>query len=787
MSFEAGSDAFGIDRFGIGQAVPRTEDPLLVTGKGQYTDDLSLPGQAHAAIVRSTHAHGILNGIDATAALAMPGVLAIYTGADFEAAGYGALRAILNFPNADGTPQKVTPRKAFALDRVRFQGDPVAVVVAETAMQARDAAEAVVVDIEPLPAVVDIREAVKPGAPQLYDTIENNIVLDYLYGDKAQVEAAFARAAHVVKLDLDNNRLVVNPMEPRSAIGEIADGRWVLHVCSQGVFGLRNQLANDILKVKPDQVRVRTYNVGGSFGMKIPVYPEYVAVLHAAKMLGRPVKWTDDRSGAFLSDQHGRDHWFTGELALDAKGRFLAARFDGLGNLGGFCTTVGAMMPTLNIAKNAVSLYRLPAILVTSRCVVTNTQPIGAYRGAGRPEGNYFMERLIEAAALKMGMDPIKLRKVNQITPAEIPYASAGGTVYDTGDFEAILNKAIEVSDWDGFKARRAASKKAGKLRGRGVGCFLEVTAPANKEMGGLRFEADGTVTIITGTLDYGQGHAAPFAQVLAAKLGIPFDRIRLLQGDSDEMLAGGGTGGSRSIMNSGGAIIEASGKVVEKGTRIAAALMETAEADIEFRRGRFVVAGTDRSLSVMEVADKLRAGAKLPEGVPTSLDVSLVYDGVPSAFPNGCHICEVEIDPQTGVTRVDRYVSVNDFGTLINPMLVEGQCHGGIVQGIGQALYERTVYDDNGQLLTGSFMDYCMPRADDVPNFGFVSHPVPAKTNPLGAKGCGEAGCAGSLPAVMNAVVDALSVYGITHIQMPATPEVVWRAIREASAKPAA
>jgi carbon-monoxide dehydrogenase large subunit len=678
---------------------------------------------------------------------------------------------------------KATPRTAFARDRVRFQGDPVAVVVAETLVQARDAAEAVAVDIEPLPAVIDIRDAMKPGAPQLYDNVPDNLICDYQYGDQAKVDAAFAAAAHTVSLDLMNNRLVVNPMEPRSAIGEIDNGRWVLHVCSQGVFGLRNQLANDILKVKPDQVRVRTYNVGGSFGMKIPVYPEYVAVLHAAKMLGRPVKWTDDRSGAFLSDQHGRDHFFTGELALDAKGRFLAARFRGLGNLGGFVTTVGAMMPTLNIARNAVSLYRLPLISVSTKCVVTNTQPIGAYRGAGRPEGNYFMERLIETAAAKMGMDPIRLRRINQITPAEIPYATAGGTVYDTGDFGAILDKAVEAADWAGFKARKAASRKKGLLRGRGVGCFLEVTAPANKEMGGLRFEKDGTVTIITGTLDYGQGHAVAFGQVLTTKLGIPLDRVRLLQGDSDEMLAGGGTGGSRSIMNSGGAIIEASGKVIEKGTKIAAALLESAEADIEFRRGRFHIAGTDRSLSVMDIAERLRKGVKLPDGVPASLDVSLVYDGVPSAFPNGCHICELEIDPETGRVVIDRYVSVNDFGTLVNPMLVEGQAHGGIVQGIGQALLERVVYDDNGQLLTGSFMDYCMPRADDVPDFGFISHPVPAKTNPLGAKGCGEAGCAGSLPAVMNAVVDALSVYGITHIDMPATPEAIWRAIQAAKA----
>jgi carbon-monoxide dehydrogenase large subunit len=782
MTIAPSPDAFGTEKFGIGQSVPRTEDPMLVTGKGTYTDDISLPGQAYAAVVRSPYAHGLIKGIEVEAARAMPGVLAVYTGADLDAAGYGPLKAILTFPNADGSPQKVTPRKAFATDKVRFQGDPVAMVVAETAVQARDAAEAVVLDVEVLPAVTEARDAVKPDAPQLYDHLPGNVVLDYQFGDKAKVDAAFAKAAHTVKLDLYNNRLVCNPLEPRACIAEVAEGRLVLHVCSQGVFGLRNQFA-DVMGVPVDQVRIRTYNVGGSFGMKIPVFPEYVAAMHAAKRLGRPVKWTDDRSGAFLSDQHGRDHDFVGELALDARGKFLALRFTGFGNLGAFTSTVGAMMPTLNIAKNAPSLYDVPLISVSTTCVVTNTTPIGAYRGAGRPEGNYFMERLIETAARKMGKDAVKLRKLNMIKPRQIPYTSAAGLAYDTGDFEAILDKTIAAADWDGFKARKAASKKAGKLRGRGIGCFLEVTAPANKEMGGIRFEADGTVTIITGTLDYGQGHAAAFAQVLTSKLGVPFDKVRLLQGDSDEMLAGGGTGGSRSIMNSGGAIIAASAQVVEKGIKAAAALMETAEADIEFRAGRFSVAGTDKSIGVVELAEKVRNAKVLPEGVPTSLDVKMVYDGVPSAFPNGCHICEVEVDPETGIVKVDRYVSVNDFGTLVNPMLVEGQAHGGIVQGIGQALYERTVYDESGQLLSGSFMDYCMPRADDVPSFGFVSHPVPARTNPLGAKGCGEAGCAGSLPAVMNALVDALSVYGIEHMQMPATPQAVWSAIQAARA----
>jgi carbon-monoxide dehydrogenase large subunit len=772
-------------KFGIGQPVPRTEDPVLLRGEGRYTDDLNRPGQAHAAMVRSPYPHGEIKGIDAEDALAMPGVLAVFTGADLREAGYGGLKCALPFTNRDGSEMNRPPRFALATDRVRFVGDPVAVVVAETQVQARDAAEAVMVDVESLPGVTTMADALKPDAPQLYDEAPGNVALDFLYGDPDAVAKAFEEAAHVTRLDITNNRIVVNPMEPRSAIGEYdaAADHWTLRVCSQGVFGLKNQLAKDILQVPPEKVRVLTGNVGGSFGMKIFCYPEYVCALHAAKMLGRPVKWTDDRSGAFLSDHHGRDHQVTAELALDKEGRFLAIRVDGMGNMGGWLGNVGPMMPTMNIVKNMVSLYRTPKMEVAVKCVFTNTVPLTAYRGAGRPEGNYYMERLIDTAAREMGIDRIELRKRNMIRPEDMPYEAPSGMTYDSGDFPALLDKALDEADVAGFEARRAASEKAGMKRGLGIGCYLEVTAPANKEMGGLRFEADGTVTIITGTLDYGQGHASAFAQVLSAKLGIPFERIRLLQGDSDEMLAGGGTGGSRSIMNSGAAILQASDAVIDKGRQIAGHVLEAAAADIEFSDGRFVIAGTDRSIHIMDLADKLRAGLALPDGVPRSLDVSEVYDGAPSAFPNGCHVCELEVDPDTGVVTIDRYLMVNDFGTIINPMLVEGQAHGGVVQGIGQALMEHAIYDEDGQLLTGSFMDYAMPVAADAPEFRVMSRPEPAKTNPLGAKGCGEAGCAGALPSVMNALVDALSSYGISHIDMPATPPKIWRAIQDAQA----
>ncbi len=493
------------------------------------------------------------------------------------------------------------------------------------------------------------------------------------------------------------------------------------------------------------------------------------------------MKWTDERSGSFLSDQHGRDHEATAELALDRDGKFLAIRVENFGNMGAYLGSVAPLMPSLNIVKNAISVYATPLIEVSTKCVLTNTTPVSAYRGAGRPEGNYFMERLIDEAAVKLGIDRLELRRRNHIRPEQIPYDAPSGMKYDSGDFPAVFEDALRVSDWKGFAQRREESRSRGKLRGLGVGSYLEVTAPPNKEMGGIRFEPDGTVTIVTGTLDYGQGHAAPFAQVLSEKLQIPFDRIRLLQGDSDQLLAGGGTGGSRSITASGQAIVEASAKVIEKGKQAAAHLLEAATVDIEFAEGRFVIAGTDRSIGILELAEKLRNGLSLPPDVPASLDVSHVSEPVPSAFPNGCHVAEVEIDPDTGVVEVVRYNSVNDFGTLVNPLLVEGQVHGGIVQGIGQALMERTVYDDSGQFLTGSYMDYAVPRANDVPGFSFESHPVPATTNPLGTKGCGEAGCAGALSSVMNAVVDALSTVGIRHLDMPATPARVWEALQRA------
>jgi aerobic carbon-monoxide dehydrogenase large subunit len=766
------------DRFAIGQPVPRSEDPVLLRGEGHYSDDFNLPGQAYAVIVRSPVAHGAIRRIGVAAARALPGVLAVYTAADLEKGGIGPLPARQVMDNRDGTPMLQPVRHALATGKVRYVGEAIAAVIAETVAQAKDAAEAAEIDIEALPAVTEPSAATAPGAPRLYDDVPQNVGLDFHFGDNPAVAEAFARAAHVTRLDLRSNRIVVNPIEPRAALAEYDPARrhFTLHVGCQGVFGFRNYIAG-VLGVGRDDVRIMTDRVGGSFGMKQPNMSEYFCLLHAARELRRPVKWTDERSGSFVSDTHGREAQMTAELALDKEGNFLAVRLTGYGNVGATYGTPGPS--TRNAVRNTLGVYKTPLIEVTTKCVFTNTTPVGAYRGAGRPEANYYMERLVDTAAREMGIDHVELRRRNHIPPEAMPYKAPNGTTYDSGEFTNLLNKAVTLADWDGFPARREESRARGKLRGRGISDYLELTGPPGREMGGIRFEPNGDVTIITGTLDYGQGHWSPFAQVLATRLGIPFQRIRLIQGDSDELIAGGGTGGSKSMIVSGNAIVGAAEKVVEAGRQIAAHVLEAAAADIEFRAGRFVIAGTDRSVGLMELAARIHAGLELPSGLPASLDVADIYDGPPSAFPNGCHIAEVEVDPETGVVDLVKYTFVNDFGVVINPLLVDGQAHGGIVQGIGQALRECTVYDEQGQLLTGSYMDYAMPRAEDAPLFMHDFHCVPATTNPLGAKGCGEAGCAGALPSVMNALVDALAELGIRHIDMPATPERVWRAIR--------
>ena len=766
---------------GIGQPVRRKEDDALVRGKGRYTDDFNLPGQLYAWMVRSSQAHGIIRRIDTAAARAMPGVRGVWTGADFTADQYAPFVCGMPLKNRDGSPLRQTNRLPLMTDKVRFVGDPVAFVVADTVTQARDAAEAVLLEIEPLPAVTSAEAAAKPGAPRLYDHIPDNVALDFHYGDTAAVEAAFAAAAHVTRLDIANTRVAVVAMEPRTALAswDKSSRRYTIHAPTQGVAGNGAALAQ-LLKVPRDQVRLLTANVGGSFGMKNIHYPEYICILHAAKALGRPVKWTDERSGSFLSDSQGRAQNIHAELALDGNGKFLAIRVSGYGNLGAYISNVSPNPLSANIAKNIASVYSTPLLTVDIKCVLTNTTLMGAYRGAGRPEANYFMERLIDRAAAELGIDRLALRKRNFVKSSQMPYSAASGVTYDSGDFAGVLGTALELSDYSGFGKRKKESRKRGKLRGIAVGSYLESTAPPRAELGKIVFEPDGTVTLVTGTLDYGQGHSTPFSQILSAQLGVPFEKIRLEQNDSDIVHTGGGTGGSRSITATGLAIVEASALVIAKGKQAAAHLMEAAESDIVFADGRFTIAGTDRSIGIMELSRRLRDG-KMPDGLPTSLSVDHSSREVPSTYPNGCHVAEVEIDPDTGVVHVVRYTGANDFGTIINPMLVAGQMHGGVAQGIGQALMEEVSYDSSGQPITGSFMDYAVPRAEDIPLMAVGSHPSPAKSNPLGTKGCGEAGCAGSLTTIVNAVIDALSEFGVAKIDMPLTPERVWRAIQDA------
>ncbi|HKJ75493.1 MAG TPA: molybdopterin cofactor-binding domain-containing protein, partial [Alphaproteobacteria bacterium] len=620
------------------------------------------------------------------------------------------------------------------------------------------------------------------NAHEIWPEAPGNLAFDWVGGDREGADKAFEKAAHVTRLKLVDNRVVVASMETRGAVAiyEPDADHMTVYTPSQGVFGLRNGLAN-ILDLDQKSLHVVTYDVGGSFGMKGGASHELVSIMQAARAFGRPVKWQDERSEAFMSDHQGRDMLFDAELALDADGNFLAVRVDVAANMGAYMGGIGPLMGSVNILKNVTSLYRTPCVGVTSKAYFTNTTFVGPYRGAGRPDGNYIMERLIETAARETGKDAIELRRRNMLTPQDMPFKAASGLSYDSGDFARIMDAALEKADWQGFDARQAESEAKGKVRGRGLASYLEVTAPSNKEMGAIRFDDDGTVTLITGTLDYGQGIRMGFRQIVAQQLGVPFEKTRVILGDSDLLIAGGGSGGSRSTQASGSALLAASDEVVKKGKQAAAHILEAAVADIEFEAGAFHIAGTDRSIDLIDLAARLREANSLPEDVPSDINASLIHDDPPSGYPNGSHVVEVEIDPETGVVTVDRYTAVNDFGTIINPLLVAGQAQGGIVQGVGQVLCENVVYDSDGQLLTGSFMDYGMPRADDVPFIGFEAIEVPSKTNPLGVKGCGEAGTTGAVPAVMNAIMDALAQVGVTHLDMPATPLRVWQAIQAA------
>ena len=758
-------------KFALGQSVTRIEDAALLQGAGRYTDDYQLAGAAHAYVLRSPHAHAKILRIDAAGARKAPGVLAVLTGEDAAADGLGDIPCLIPVINLDGTPRADTPRPVLARERVRHVGDPVALVVAETLAQARDAAELVEIEYAPLPAVADTRGALLPGSPHVWDHIAGNQCFDIGAGsDKAVVDAAIARAAHVTRLELVNNRVIANPIEPRAALADFdsVSGRSTLYTPSQGPHFIHGQLAEAVLKIGKEQLRVISGNVGGAFGMKIFLHPEQPLVVWASRRLKRAVRWTADRSEGFVSDVQGRDNYSIAELALDEGGHFLALRVTTWANMGAYLSNYAPYIP-----QGAVSVlsgvYRIPAIYANIRGVVSNTVPVDAYRGAGRPEGIYLVERIVDVAARELGFAPDELRRRNFIKPADMPYQTPVASRYDSGDFAAVMARAMEKADWAGFPARRDEAGRRGKLRGIGLAMYIERCGGGNGDTVIVKVDPAGSVTLISGMQDNGQGHITTFVQLLSDKLGLDASHIRVVQGDTD-VVPSGFTGGSRLLAIGGVAAMSAAFLPWVITSSAAAGLLEAAAADIEYRDGEYRIAGTDRAVSLFEVA-------KAAHGLEAT------HTRVPEAFtyPNGCHICELEVDADTGEARIERYSIVDDFGRAINPLLLEGQVHGGTVQGIGQALLELGLYDaESGQLLTGSFMDYAMPRADDVPAFDCGFHHIPCASNPLGVKGAGEAGAVGAPPAVINAVVDALyALTGMKHIDMPATREKLWRALR--------
>ena len=766
-------------KFGIAQSVRRVEDPRLLKGLGSYTDDVTPPGTAHAVVLRSPHAAAKILGIDISAAATTPGVLAIITAADLAADGIGTLPCLINLPG-----QYTPPYAALAGSDVHHVGTPVAFVVAETAQAARDGAEAIIVDYEILPSVTDLATAMDADVPQIWDGAPRNVCFDWQTGQKETTEALFAEAAHITRLTVVNNRIVVASMEARAALAEYdaATQRWTLRTNTQGGWLLKDLLGKAVFKTGPDSFRVITPDVGGGFGMKLFLYPEHVLTCYAARRLGRPVKWTSDRSEAFLSDTHGRDNITLGELALDADGKFLALRTRNVANMGSALSNFAPFIPTMAGTGVLASVYGFQAVHASVIGVFTNTVPVDAYRGAGRPEANYLVERLIDHAAGELGIDRVELRRRNIVGPDAMPHTTPTGKTYDSGEFRLVLDTAVETAGWDGFAARRAASAARGRRRGIGLAYYLEATGGGPTERAEIRFAEDGFVDVYVGTQSTGQGHETAYVQLTVDRLGVPGERVRIRQGDTDTIPVGGGTGGARSLYSEGQAILATAATVIEKGRHAASEALEAAPVDIVFESGQFSITGTDRGIGILELAALQRARAASGEE-PATLDAAEVAQITSHTFPNGCHIAEVEIDPDTGHVALLRYSVTDDVGRAVNPLIVRGQVHGGVAQGFGQAVLERTVFDpDSGQLLSGSFMDYALPRADDLPDIEVELIEVPCGTNPLGVKGAGEAGAVGSPPAVINAIVDALAPLGVAHIDMPATPERVWRAIAAAA-----
>ena len=764
-------------RFGAGQPVKRLEDQRLLTGKGQFIDDKPAEGTLWLHVLRSPHAHAKIVSIDTKAALDMPGVEAVFTGADLIKDEIGTIPTLTVFKRPDGSPMTVPPRRLLAHEVVRFAGEPVAAVVASSRTLAQEAAEAVVVEYQELPAVADPIEAIKPGASAVWPEAPDNVVAAMSYGDAAKVEAAFAGAAHTVSLDLVSQRLVPSAMEPRSTIAEVdkKSGRLTLYVQSQTPGSTRDVLAEAVLKRPKDSVRVLVGDIGGGFGQKTNVYPEDGIVAYAAVKLPKKIRWRGDRTDEFVGGTHGRDLTSTAEFALDEKGKVLAYRVRSIGGTGAYMSGVANIMPLVLGPFVQTGVYDLPLVHFEVKTVMTNTAPVGAYRGAGRPEAVFIVERLFDAAARKIGMDPRAIRKANYIKPAQLPYTNAVGQVYDSGAFAHVLDRAAKLADWDGFNARKRAAKKKGLLYGRGLTSYIEWTGGrAHTEKVSLHATAEGRVVLHSGTMAMGQGLQTTYSQMISESLGIPLDKIDVVQGDTD-LATGFGSVGSRSLFVGGTAVAVSANDMIQKAREKAANLLETSVEDIEYRDGFLAVVGTDRRISLFDIAKK-------ENGAQLSVDSEGEVDG--PSWPNGTHICEVEIDPETGESRVVRYTTVDDVGIAVNPMLVTGQIHGGVAQGIGQALYEGVTYDAEGQLLTATYQDYCIPRAADMPPIVVtLDDSAPCRTNPLGAKGCGESGAIGGPPCITNGVMDALSELGITQLKTPLTPQKVWKAIQRAKA----
>ncbi|MBO0711213.1 MAG: xanthine dehydrogenase family protein molybdopterin-binding subunit [Acetobacteraceae bacterium] len=773
--------------FGIGQPARRIEDLRLLTGRGRYQDDVVLPRQTYAVFVRSPHAHARIRSIDVASATAAPGVVAVYTGADYAADGLGMPKAAMPRKKADGTPMFAPQRPALVADRARYVGDPVAMVIADSLAQAKDAAELVEVDYEPLPAVTSVDEAARAGAPRVWDENPDNISHTFERGDRRATDEAFARAAHVVRRRYVVTRVHAQYMEPRGAIGsyEPSENRLTLYADVNYPHRVRNMLADKVFRLPESQVRVVCQDVGGGFGAKGWQYVDHRLTLWAARKLGRPVKWKCERSEVILADEHGRDNIGDIELALDKDGKFLGLRLSMLASIGAYIASDRQLLTPFGMIITVTGVYDIPTAHVSIDAVLSNTNPTAPYRGAGRPEATYLIERIIEAAAEELGIDPIELRRRNIISEQAIPYRAALGQLYDSGQFEKNMDLALQRADYAGFAARRESALRAGRLRGIGLANAIEAAAGPVPEYAEIRFNPSGTALLLLGTKTHGQGHETSFKQILFDKLGIDPSEVQFIDGDTDRVAFGMGSNGSRSMVAGGTALSLAAGKVIEKGRRIAAHMLEADPSDIVFADARFSVTGTDRSVTLKQVAMAAFSPARIPSGMEPGLYEHATYAPERATFPNGCHVCEVDVDPETGTVALVNYVVVDDVGTIINPLTLAGQIHGGVAQGVGQVLMEQVVYEPgSGQLLSASFMDYAMPRADTMCNVTIQSNPVPTPSNPLGAKGAGEAGCVGALPAVMIAIMNALEPLGVRELDMPASSERIWQAIQAATGR---